>query len=98
VTSQFADASDARRVIRDRIIQLADKRRIDARHLKDSDVIPDAGVLDSAGLMELIVWFEMTFQLEIAQSDLTLENFGTIDAMTDYLKRVSKDDNTQESD
>ena len=89
MSSPFADASDARRVIRERIIQLADKRRIDARHLKDSDVIPDAGVLDSAGIMELIVWFEVTFGVEIPQSDLTLENFGTIDAMTNYLKRVS---------
>lgn len=87
MNTQFADLSDAKRTIRNRIIELADRRRIDARELKDSDVIPEAGVLDSAGIMELVIWFEMTFGVTIDQSDLTLENFGTIDAMASYLQR-----------
>ena len=81
-----ADLTDVKRTIRNRIIELADRRRIDARNLKDSDVIPEIGVLDSAGIMELVIWFEMTFDVTIAQSDLTLENFGTIDAMASYLQ------------
>ena len=60
---------------------------IDARNLKDSDVIPEIGVLDSAGIMELVIWFEMTFGVTIAQSDFTLENFGTVDAMASYLQQ-----------
>jgi acyl carrier protein len=87
MNTRFADVSDAKRTIRNRIIELADRRRIDARELKDSDVIPEAGVLDSAGIMELVIWFEMTFGVTIEQSDLTLENFGTIDAMANYLRR-----------
>jgi len=37
--------------------------------------------------MELIIWFETRFGVTIDQSDLTLENFGTIDAMASYLQR-----------
>ena len=84
----FADRPDAKGAIRNRIIELAGRQGIDARNLKDSDVIPETGVLDSAGIMELIVWFEMTFGVTIAQPDLTLENFGTIDAMASYLRRM----------
>jgi D-alanine--poly(phosphoribitol) ligase subunit 2 len=87
MSNRFADLSEAKRTIHKRIIDLADRRRIDARNLKDSDVIPETGVLDSAGIMELIIWFETTFGVTIEQSDLTLENFGTIDAMASYLQR-----------
>ena len=82
-------AADARHIIRQRIIELAHRRRIDARDLQDSESILEKGVLDSAGIMELIIWFETTFDLVIDQADLTIENFGTIDAMTGYLQRVS---------
>jgi acyl carrier protein len=87
MNTRFADVTDAKRTIRNRIIELASRRRINARDLKDSDVIPETGVLDSAGIMELVIWFETTFDVTIEQSDLTLENFGTIDAMASYLQR-----------
>ena len=88
MSTPFADLADARRTIRNRIIELAGRRGIDARNLQDSDVIPESGVLDSAGIMELIMWYEATFDLAIPQSDLTLENFGTVEAMTAYLGRA----------
>ena len=88
MSAGFLDVLDAKRTIRNRIIEMAGRRRIDARGLKDSDVIPESGVLDSAGIMELVIWFEMTFNVSVDQADLTLENFGTIDAMGSYLQRV----------
>jgi D-alanine--poly(phosphoribitol) ligase subunit 2 len=88
MSSPSADVSGAKRAIRDRIIEMADRRRIDARGLKDNDVIPETGVLDSAGILELVIWVEMTFGVTIDQSDLTLDNFGTIDAMVSYLRRA----------
>jgi len=50
-------------------------------------VIPESGVLDSVAILELIMWLEGTFDITIAQSDLTVENFGTIDAISSYLQR-----------
>ena len=70
-----------------KIVQLAKDLGHDARSLKDDAVIPDTGLLDSAALMELVVWLETTYSLEIDQDDITLENFGTIRSMIAFLRR-----------
>ena len=88
MTSGFSDLSEAKRTIRDRIIALAAKRGVDACTLKDEDVLLESGTLDSVALLELMMWIEMTFDLTIAQSDLTVDNFGTIDAVATYLQRA----------
>jgi D-alanine--poly(phosphoribitol) ligase subunit 2 len=87
VTRSSSDLSDARRAIREKIIQLARRRGVDAANLLDTELIPESGALDSVGILELITWFEMTFDVTIAQADLTVENFGTVDAMAVYLQR-----------
>jgi acyl carrier protein len=71
--------------IRAKVIELARSRGIDASHLKDDDVIPQSGALDSAGILELIVWCETRFDVTLDDGDITLDNFGTIDAMAAYL-------------
>ena len=81
------DLANARRTIRDKVIELAGRRGVDASNLQDTDLIPESGALDSVGILELITWFEMTFDITIAQIDLTVENFGTIEAMASYLQR-----------
>jgi acyl carrier protein len=81
------DLTETRRAIREKVVNLAARRNVDARSLKDTDVIPESGALDSVAILELIMWLEMTYDVTIEQSDLTLENFGTIDAMASYLQR-----------
>ena len=76
----------ARDVIRQQVIKLAARRGVDATGLGDSDVLPETGVLDSVAIMELIIWFESTFDRSVDQSELTLENFGSVDAMVSYLE------------
>lgn len=83
---QSVDEGSARRAIRDKVTALARRRGIDATSLKDSDVLPETGVLDSAGILELILWVETTFDLSIDQDALTVENFGSIDAIATYLR------------
>jgi len=56
-----------------------------AAALKTSDAIPMSGALDSAALMELMVWYEAEFGLSIPQEDFTLENFGNVDQMANYV-------------
>ncbi len=74
--------------IHTRIVEIAKSLGNDARNLKSGDEIPASGLLDSAGLMELMFWFETEYDLEIPQEDLTIANFGTIGAMVDYLERA----------
>lgn len=85
--SPSVDISDARRAIREKVTDLARRRGVNAANLQDSDAIPDAGLLDSVGIMELVMWFEATYGLTVNEPDLTLDNFGTIDAMVQYLQR-----------
>ena len=87
MTRSLSDVARSRSAIRAKIVDLARRRGIDASSLQDMDVIPESGVLDSVGILELITWFEMTFDITIPQPDLSVENFGTIDAMVSYLEQ-----------
>jgi len=49
--------------------------------------IPASGLLDSASIMTLILWYENEFGVSTDDEDLTLDNFGTIDLMADYMMR-----------
>jgi acyl carrier protein len=88
MTPGVSDLTEATRTIRERVIALAERRGVDARTLKNGDVILDSGALDSVAILELMMWIEMTFDLTIAQSELTVDNFGTIDAISGYLQRA----------
>jgi acyl carrier protein len=83
--TRVLDASHVRREIHAKIVEIAARLGADARGLGDDEVIPESGVLDSAGIMELVMWYETAYGLSIEQTDLTLDNFGTVRSMADYL-------------
>jgi D-alanine--poly(phosphoribitol) ligase subunit 2 len=80
-------ANESRQQIHAKIVELAQQIGKDARNLGFDEEIPATGLLDSAAIMELIVWFEGAYDISIPQDDLTLANFGTIDSMSSYLAR-----------
>jgi acyl carrier protein len=82
--------TDTREKIHQKIVELARQLGKDASSLRFQDSIPGLGVLDSPALLELIVWFEKEFGLEIEQEQLTIENFGTIEAMASYAEKNGK--------
>jgi acyl carrier protein len=84
----IADVDAARNEIRAKVLDLARRRGMKVASLKDDEVIPETGLLDSAAIMELIVWLETRFDAVIEQGDLTVENFGTVDAMVGYVTRA----------
>ncbi len=88
MTPQVLDHAAATRDIHVKVIELARLRGVRNAELRDDDLIPDTGLLDSAAIMELIVWFEDRFGLSIDQADLTIENFGSVNAMVGYLARA----------
>ena len=69
-----------------KVVEIAHTLGRDARKLTFDQEIPASGFLDSAGLMELVIWFEMEYDLNIPQEEITLANFGAINAMAAYLK------------
>ena len=46
------------------------------------------GMIDSHGIMRLVVYIEETFGLQVPPIDITLENFRTISLMADYINRT----------
>jgi acyl carrier protein len=74
-----------KKIVRAKISGLAKGLGCDASKLGDDEEIPASGLLDSAAIMELILWLETHFALEIDQEAITLQNFGTINAVTNYL-------------
>jgi D-alanine--poly(phosphoribitol) ligase subunit 2 len=81
-------ASDSRQQLHAKVVELAQQLGKDASKLRFDEEIPSTGLLDSAAIMELILWLEGTYNLEIPQDDLTLANFGTIDSMSEYIGRA----------
>lgn len=83
----MTNARDAQAAIHAQVVEIARQLGNDASKLKFDEEIPSSGLLDSAGLMELMMWFEAAYDMTIDQDDLTVANFGTIDAMVAYLAR-----------
>jgi acyl carrier protein len=79
------DAQAVRAAIRAKVIALAKALRIDATGLTDSDIIPATGYLDSTAILELVVWYEQTYELPLKQEEINIDNLGSVDAMTDFL-------------
>ena len=72
-------------IIRTKVQQLAKELGRNASGISDDDILPQTGVLDSAAIIELIVWVETEFAIDIDQGELSLENFGSIRRMTAYI-------------
>jgi acyl carrier protein len=71
--------------IRARVIELARALGMDASEIDDDDIIPATGLLDSTAILELVVWFEKTYDLPLKQEDVNIDNLGSIRAMADFL-------------
>lgn len=45
------------------------------------------GILDSLGMMKLILFIETEFKLKVPPQDMTIENFMTVNDMEAYLSQ-----------
>ena len=71
--------------LRAKVVELATALDMDANDVTDDDILPATGVLDSSAILELIVWYEATYDFEILPEDLNIDNLGSINAMADFL-------------
>ena len=71
--------------LRHRIGEIAGELGRDPQHLRDDELIPQSGLLDSAGMLSLIVWCEEEFGVELLSDEINLDNFGSVARMLDYL-------------
>ncbi len=55
--------------------------------LKDDDDIFSSGYINSLFAMQLVLFVEKTFKIEIGNDDLRIDNFQTINALAKMLAR-----------
>lgn len=74
--------------IKAEIVRIAAAMDTDASDLTADELIPASGYIDSAGLLDLVAWYEAAYDFHVPPADFTVDNLGTIDAMADFvLKR-----------
>lgn len=57
------------------------------------DIMPEddllgSGLVESMGMMRLIQFIEEKYDFRVAPQDMTIENFMTVEAMVNYVKKV----------
>lgn len=81
------DRAAIEQAIKDQIVAIVDQMGDDARGLARDELIPASGLIDSAGLLQLLAWYEQHYAIPLAPEDLTIDNLGSIALMADYLLR-----------
>ena len=71
--------------LRAKVVALARDIDMDASDVTDDDILPATGLLDSNAILELVVWFETTYDFPIRQEEINIDNLGSINAMADFL-------------
>jgi len=59
----------------------------DGKCLEGSQSLLESGIIDSTGAMELVMFLEQTFKIEVADEDLVPENLDTINSIVQFVKR-----------
>ena len=79
------DREAVKAAIRSQVIELARALGMDASEIGDDDVIPATGLLDSTAVIQLVVWYEQTYDLPLKQEEINIDNLGSINSMTEFL-------------
>ena len=82
------DREAIKAAVRGKVIELAKNLGMDASDIGDDDLIPATGYVDSAAILELVVWYEDAYQMPLKQEEINIDNLGSINSMADFvLKR-----------
>ncbi|MCP5227364.1 acyl carrier protein [Accumulibacter sp.] len=73
--------------IKAKIVEIAAQTGDDASELEPDEIIPATGLIDSTGLLDLLAWYEKTYEISLAQDELTIDNLGSLTRMAEFLLR-----------
>ena len=57
------------------------------RSLAPDEDLLEQGIIDSLGLMKIIVYMEETFRIKISDEDIIPENFKSLNSMTNLVEK-----------
>ena len=72
--------------IEKKIIELADEFAEIPKSISVDENILEFGVLDSAGIVQLVAWYEDFCEITLEPSEVKIENLGTINLMIQFAK------------
>lgn len=55
--------------------------------LSETDDLVESDIMDSLGIMKLILFLENNYSVKISDDDLTLENFSSVDSIYSLVQR-----------
>jgi acyl carrier protein len=70
--------------IKRRLVEICDLLGEDARGLEPDESIPASGLIDSAGLLDLLAWYEKEFGISLAPEEITIDNLGSLRQMAEF--------------
>ena len=79
------DRDAIKAAVRGKVIELAKNLGMDASDIGDDDIIPATGYVDSAAILELVVWYEDAYQMPLKQEEINIDNLGSISSMADFV-------------
>jgi acyl carrier protein len=62
-----------------------------SKQIELGDDLFSSGVLDSLGVLQLVLFIEEQFGVEVPDEDVVFENFQSVSAIAEYLKTKSAD-------
>lgn len=62
----------------------------DESALSDDMSFLQEGILDSMGILEIILFLEERFQVHVAEDEMVPQNLDSIDNLLDYIERKKK--------
>lgn len=66
---------------------------LDQNVLDNEATLIEGGIVDSMSLIELIHFIEKTFRIRITEEELDIDNFKTVNALTDFINlKINKDE------
>lgn len=59
----------------------------DGSRLNDADSFLETGILDSTGILEIILFVEETFGIKVSDDEMVPDNLDSIDCLVAYIER-----------
>lgn len=79
------DQATIETAIKQKLVEICETLGEDASDLTNDELIPASGLIDSAGLLELLMWYEGHFEMPLEPEEITIDNLGSISLMAEYV-------------
>lgn len=85
-TAMSTATTDVRRSVRHYILENL-MFSSDEGELSDASSLLDRGIIDSTGVLEVVLFLEESFGLRVKASEMLPQNFDSVDAIVAYVER-----------